>query len=144
MKETILQTDSPAEDKPETRLPNPHFDDKTVATAQPVEPLPNVRTNSRPRQAGALRRYLSLTAILVGAVALVTVVTFAVVLASVHQRLNVEEPEAAIVPLEQRVHTESSNELSGRNASQRSKPRKSHLNLSQSRPVARKVGVIYY
>jgi cytoskeletal protein RodZ len=144
MKETILQTDFPAADEPETRLPNPHFDDKTVATAQPVEPLRNVRTSSRPQRLGSLGRYLSLTAVLVAAVALVTVVTFAVVLASVHQRLNTAEPEAAIKPLEQPVQTESSNELSEQNSRQRSKPRKLRLNLSQARPVARKVGVIYY
>ena len=144
MKETILPTDSPQADKPEARLPNPHFDDKTVATAQPVEPLPNVSASTRTRLSGSLRRYLSLTAILVSAVALVTVVTFAVVLASVHQRLNVEEPEAAITPLAQPVQTDSSTELSERNAVQRSKPRKSRFNFSQSRPVPRKVGVIYY
>src|ERR1044071_1791840 len=98
MKETIWQPDSHGTETPEARLSNPRFDDKTVATAQPVEPLPNVGTSSHPKTAGTLRRYLSLTAILVAAVALVTVVTFAVVQASVHQRLNVEEPEAAIVP----------------------------------------------
>jgi hypothetical protein len=144
MNKTILQPDSPAADKPETRLPNPHFDDKTVATAQPVEPLPNVRNSSRPRRLGSLGRYLSLTAVLIAAVALVTVVTFVVVLASVHQRLNAAEPEAAITPLDQPVQTESSNELSEKNPAQRSKPRKLRMNLSQSRPVARKVGVIYY
>jgi cytoskeletal protein RodZ len=144
MKETILQTDSPAADEPETRLPKPHFNDETVATAHAVEPLPDLRASSQPRKLGSLLRYLSLTAVLVGAVALVTVVTFAVVLASVHQRLNAPEPEAAIKPLEQSVQTESSNELSEQNPRQRSKPRKSRLNLSQSRPVARKVGVIYY
>jgi hypothetical protein len=145
MNETHVQTDSPETDKPEPRLPKPHFlDDATVATAHPVEPLPEIRTSPNPPMLGSLRRYLSLTAVLIGAVALVTVVTFAAVLASVDQRLRAEEPEAAIMPLEQPVQTESSNVVNEKSPAQQSKPRKSRLNLSQSKPVARKVGVIYY
>jgi hypothetical protein len=141
-----FETGSPAPDVPGTSLPEPHFDDATIATAQPVEPLPDVKSAGW-QKFGALRRHVSTTALLLILVGAVGFATVAFGLAGIHQRLNAEEPQAAITLPEQSNQTKTSDtstsmsEKTQRPAVRKARPRVSN---GSSKSAARMVGEIVY
>jgi hypothetical protein len=145
MREPQVRTESPALTNPEINLPEPHFDDIAIATAQPVQPLP--AANARWQRFGALSRHLSATALLLILFGAVGFATVAFGLAGLHQRLTPEQPQAVITQPEQPTPAETvdtsikSNEERRAPRSTSRRGRQSVLD-SEGAPAARKVGEI--
>jgi hypothetical protein len=129
---------------------DPHFDDDTIATAQPVEPLVKVEISTWRRRFATLRWYLSSTPAVIAAVVMSTIAMLSLGMAGLHQRVRVMEADAAIKPSEQPIQSEvaaggAATALKQETPPQSAKPRRIRMNVvnSPSKPVARKVGVIY-
>lgn len=127
------------------QLPEPHFDDETIANAQPVEPLATV--DSRPAEWATRRTVVSTAAMIVIAVAMAATLSLGAVLFELHQS-NALATETEVTSTQAPIEDETAgtskapvqNELT-----QKPKPRKLKLYVpdNQFKPVARKVGVIY-
>jgi hypothetical protein len=120
-----------------SQLPEPHFDDETIANAQPVEPLATV--NRWPTEWATRRTVVSTAAMIVLAVGMATTLSLGAVLVKLHQ--DVTSTQAPIE--DETADTSTASVQNG--PTQKPKPRKMKLYVpgEQSKPVARKVGVIY-
>lgn len=128
-----------------SQLPEPHFDDETIANAQPVEPLATV--NRGPDKWATRRTVVSTAAMIVIAVAMAATLTLGAVLVKLHQS-NAPAPETEVTSTQTPIEDETADasKASVQNLpTQKPKQRKMKVYPSgeQSRPVARKVGVIY-
>ena len=144
MNEQGVKTESPAAQASQSNLSEPHFDDIAIAIAQPVEPIPEVRSTWW-RGLGVFRKHVSTRLLLVILAAAVGFASVTFGLAGVHQQLRSDE-QTAIAPPEQSApvkivdisKSNSEKDSSSRPAVRISRPRVS----SQSKPAARLVGEI--
>jgi uncharacterized protein HemX len=128
-----------------SQLPEPHFDDETIANAQPVEPLATV--NRWPTEWATRRTVVSTAAMIVLAVGMATTLSLGAVLVKLHQS-NALATETEVTSTQARNEDEragTSTASAENGPTQKIKPRKMKLYVpnNQSKPVARKVGVIY-
>lgn len=152
MNRTPLEVDSPAQAKPEPRLPKPHFDETAIAAAQPVEPLPISRIGGQPSMFGAFKRYftqyLSTTAIVLIAIVVICSFAFAFVRSPFNSRPSEIAQETSSEPAPEPIIEVPAEAISvSRNRpARRTKLRTIRTKVSDntSAPVARKVGEIVY
>ena len=143
----MSQTDSSPRENSVAKLPEPHFNDNTIATAQSVEPIVPVDGTRRSLTIGTLIRYLSTKVALVFAVTMVSIAGVALVSASFYQRPTAEPPDAAIKPVETQTQSEpAASTATQDDSAQRARPRTTRPIVSpdDSKPAPRRVGVITY
>jgi hypothetical protein len=150
MNETVSQTDSSLRKNSVAKLPEPHFNDNTIATAQPVEPIVPVivpvNGTRRSLTIGTLIRYLSTKVAVVFAVTMVSIAGVALVSASFYQRPRAEAG-AAIKPVETQTQSgPAASTATQDNSVPRARPRtiRPVVSTDDSKPAARRVGVITY
>lgn len=128
-----------------SRLPEPHFDDQTIANAQPVEPLATV--NRWPGQWATRRIVVSTAAMIALAVAMAATLSLGAALFELHQS-NALATETKVTSTQAPIEDETAGTSTAsvqNGPTQKTKPRKMKFSVpnNQSKPVARKVGVIY-
>jgi hypothetical protein len=138
-------TELVSSEKLPSQLPEPHFDDETIANAQPVEPLATV--DRWPGGWPTRRSMVSTAALIVLAVAMAATLSLGAVLVKLHQS-KAPGPETEVTATQAPIEndTAGSSKVPVQNEpTKKPKPRRMKIYLpnNPSTPVARKVGVIY-
>ena len=141
MNEQPLTNGSSVHERTGVELPEPHFDDIAIASAQPVEPLANAKPGRWQRLA-VLRRHVSDTVLIVILSVAIGFGTVAFGLAGLHRQLDREEAPTVVAEqpqpakLVEITKSEKAQNVSPRPAVRKTQPRTN----ADGKPVARKVG----
>ena len=145
-KAPMKQADAPATEPQQSKLPAPHFDELAVLIAQPVEPIPSKRDWFAVLEKPRMILGMIIVAALLGSTALALTLQLQrqprveTAIADVPAEASGIEAET---PLGAQIESEASPEGLPANGRLKSRRIRSRIIPVPTRPVARRVGVIY-